>query len=190
MKIIPWFSLLQVQIDDSPEVKYNQVSLYTLLMSLQAKGFRSQTIILPMLEHFLHISLLTLHNNYDMKFPYATITCIFPSSSKLECGIQEFYSREIHAHLHFWHFNRASDNSREKKSNFAGFWGTKWRKNWSMSREFRRNLAGKQSVKKRRILWLFSGQISQEIDQFCTDQTSVFNVFLTEDIICSFNNTL
>ena len=143
MKIIPWFSLLQVQIDDSPEVKYNQVSLYTLLMSLQAKGFRSQTIILPMLEHFLHISLLTLHNNYDMKFPYATITCIFPSSSKLECGIQEFYSREIHAHLHFWHFNRASDNSREKKSNFAGFWGTKWRKNWSMSREFRRNFQGK-----------------------------------------------
>ena len=71
MKIIPWFSLLQVQIDDSPEVKYNQVSLYTLLMSLQAKGFRSQTIILPILEHFLHISLLTLHNNYDMKFPYA-----------------------------------------------------------------------------------------------------------------------
>lgn len=70
MKIIPSFSFLQVQIDDSPEVKYNQVSLYTLLMRLQAKGFRSQTIILPMLEHFLHISLLSLHNN-DMKFPYA-----------------------------------------------------------------------------------------------------------------------
>ena len=27
------------------------------------------------------------------------------------------------------------------------------------------------------------GQISQEIDRFCADQTSVFNVFLTEDII-------
>ena len=32
------------------------------------------------------------------------------------------------------------------------------------------------------------GQISQEIDRFCADQTSVFNVFLTEDITCSFNN--
>ena len=50
------------------------------------------------------------------------------------------------------------------------------------------NLAGKESVKKRRILWLFSGQISLEIGQFCADQTSVFNVFLTEVIICSFNN--
>ena len=49
-------------------------------------------------------------------------------------------------------------------------------------------LAGKKSVKKRRILWLFSGQISLEIDRFCADQTSVFNVFLTEVITCSFNN--
>ena len=35
------------------------------------------------------------------------------------------------------------------------------------------------------------GQISleiAEIDRFCTDQTSVFNVFLTEVIICSINN--
>ena len=50
------------------------------------------------------------------------------------------------------------------------------------------NLAGKQSVNKQRILRLFSGQISQEIDRFCADQTSIFNVFLTEDITCSFNN--
>ena len=48
---------------------------------------------------------------------------------------------------------------------------------------FGANLAGKQSVKKRRILCLFSGQISLEIDRFCADQTSVFNVFLTEVII-------
>ena len=34
----------------------------------------------------------------------------------------------------------------------------------------------------------FSRQISLEIDRFCADQTSVFNVFLTEDNICSFNN--
>ena len=55
---------------------------------------------------------------------------------------------------------------------------------------FRANLAGKQSVKKRQILGLFLGQISQEINRFCADQTTVLNVFLTEDIIkfCSFNN--
>ena len=29
----------------------------------------------------------------------------------------------------------------------------------------------------------FSRQISLEIDRFCADQTSVFNVFLTEDNI-------
>ena len=34
----------------------------------------------------------------------------------------------------------------------------------------------------------FSRQISLEINRFCADQTSVFNVFLTEDNICSFNN--
>ena len=33
-----------------------------------------------------------------------------------------------------------------------------------------------------------SRQISLEIDQFCANQTSIFNVFLTEVIICSFNN--
>ena len=35
------------------------------------------------------------------------------------------------------------------------------------------------------------GQISLKIDGFWADQTSVFNIFLTEVIICSFkNNTL
>ena len=29
---------------------------------------------------------------------------------------------------------------------------------------------------------------SLEIDRFCTDQTSILNVFLTEVIICSLNN--
>ena len=48
---------------------------------------------------------------------------------------------------------------------------------------FGANLAGKQLVNIWRILWLFSGQILLEIDRFCTDQTGVFNVFLTEDII-------
>ena len=55
------------------------------------------------------------------------------------------------------------DKIAEKSANFAGI--------------FRANLAGKQSVKKQQTLWLFSRQISLEIDQFCADQTSVFNVF-------------
>ena len=53
---------------------------------------------------------------------------------------------------------------------------------------FEANYTEKQSVKKKHILWLFSGKILLGIDQFCADQTSIFNVFLTEVIICSFNN--
>ena len=71
---------------------------------------------------------------------------------------------------HYFLKYRASDWSRKKKSNFAGFLGTKSRKNGA-------NLAGKKSVKKRRLLWLFSGQISLEIDRFCADQTSVLMFF-------------
>ena len=87
---------------------------------------------------------------------------------------------------------RASDRSRRKKSNFAGFLGSNSRKNRPISPEFRGKFQGKLRQKamgkKRPILLLFSRQISPEIDRFCTDQTSVFNVFLTEVIICSFNN--
>ena len=64
----------------------------------------------------------------------------------------------------------------EISANFAGIFGA--------------NFTEKISVKKKRILWLFSGQILLGIDQFCADQTSIFNVFLTEVIICSFNNKL
>ena len=78
---------------------------------------------------------------------------------------------------------RVSDNSR-KKSQFCGIFGDKIaEKSVDFAGIFRANLAGKQSVKKWRILWLFSGQILQEIDWFYADQTSVFNVFLAEDII-------
>ena len=79
---------------------------------------------------------------------------------------------------------------RGKKVKFCRIFGDKIaEKSVDFAGIFRANLAGKQSVKKWRILWLFSGQIWQEIDRFCADQTSVFNVFLTEDIInCSFNN--
>ena len=50
--------------------------------------------------------------------------------------------------------------------------------------------SGQTIGKKQPILWLFSRQISLEINRFCADQTSVLNVFLTEVIICSFNNNM
>ena len=82
------------------------------------------------------------------------------------CGVKE----AIHARLHPNNIiSRASDRSQKKKSNFARFLGT-------------------NSLKNRPILWLFSRQISLGINRLCADQTSVFNVFLTEVIICSFNN--
>ena len=57
-------------------------------------------------------------------------------------------------------------------------------KNRPILREFSRQISPKSNIgKKRPILWLFSGQISLQIDQFCADQTSVLNVFLTEVII-------
>ena len=56
---------------------------------------------------------------------------------------------------------------------------------------FRAKLHRKAIGKKWPILWLFSRQISLEIYRFCADQTSLFNVFLTELLICTFyNNTL
>ena len=42
---------------------------------------------------------------------------------------------------------------------------------------FRGKLHQKAIGKKRPILWLFSRQISLEIDQFCADQTSIFLFF-------------
>ena len=76
---------------------------------------------------------------------------------------------------------RASDRSQRKKSNFTGFLGTNSWKNRLISPEFHGKFQGKLRQKaigkKRPILWLFLKQISLEIDRFCTDQTSVFNVF-------------
>ena len=54
----------------------------------------------------------------------------------------------------------------------------------------RANFTEEQSGKKRWILWLFSGQISLAIDRFCADQTSTFNVFLTEVIIIALSKTI
>ena len=82
----------------------------------------------------------------------------------------------------------------EEKVKFRGISGDKFAENRPIQREFRGSFWGKPKqkaiVKKGPILWLFSWQISLEIDQFWADQTSIFNVFLTEVIICSFNNTL
>ena len=87
---------------------------------------------------------------------------------------------------------RASDRSR-KKVKFRGIFRDKIaQKSADFMGIFGANLAGKQSVKRRQILWLFSGQILLEIDRFCSNQTSLFNVFLTEVIInfCSFNSNM
>ena len=73
--------------------------------------------------------------------------------------------------------SRAPDRSQTKKSN--NNLGTNSQKYWPISQEFRGKLHRKAIGKKWPILWLFSRQISLEIDQFWADQTSLFNVFLT-----------
>ena len=79
-----------------------------------------------------------------------------------------------------------------KKSNFAGFLGANSRKNRPILRHFRGNvwakLRRKSIGKKGRFCGYFWGKILLDVDRLCADQTSVFNVFLTEVIICSFNN--
>ena len=79
-----------------------------------------------------------------------------------------------------------------KKSNFAGFLGANSRKNRLILRHFRGNvwakLRRKSISKKGRFCGYFWGKILLDVDRLCADQTSVFNVFLTEVIICSFNN--
>ena len=83
-------------------------------------------------------------------------------------------------------------NNMEEKVKFCGIFRDQFTEKLAdfvgISREFRGKLHQKAISKKRPILWLFSRQISLESDRFCTDQTSIFNVFLTEVIICSFNN--
>ena len=41
---------------------------------------------------------------------------------------------------------------------------------------------------KKQISWEFFRQISLEMDRFCTDLISMFKCFLTEIIICYFND--
>ena len=67
---------------------------------------------------------------------------------------------------------RASDRSRKKIQ---------------ISQEFRGNVRGKLGQK---AIGKKNGGLCGyfQIDWFCANQTSVFNVFLTEVIICSFNN--
>ena len=55
--------------------------------------------------------------------------------------------------------DRASDISRKKKQNFAGFSGANSRKNWPISREILGgNFTMKQSVKNSRFRWIFFGK--------------------------------
>ena len=79
-----------------------------------------------------------------------------------------------------------------KKSNFAGFLGANSQKNQLILRHFHGNIWAKlrrKSVgKKGRFCGYFWGKILSDVDRLCTNQTSVFNIFLTEVIICSFNN--
>ena len=79
-----------------------------------------------------------------------------------------------------------------KKANFAGFLGANSRKHRPILWHFRGNVWGKlprKSIsKKGRFCGYFWGKILLDGDRLCADQTSVFNVFLTEVIICSFNN--
>ena len=65
---------------------------------------------------------------------------------------------------------RASDRLWRKKSNFVGVLGTNLWKNqlilWKFRRKFQGELRQKAIGKKQPILWLFSRQISVEIDRF------------------------
>ena len=54
----------------------------------------------------------------------------------------------------------------EKKSNFAGVLGTNSLKNRPISREISGQTSPKAISRKQPILWLFSRQISPEIDRF------------------------
>ena len=78
-----------------------------------------------------------------------------------------------------------------KKSYFAGFLGANSRKNRPILQHLHRNVWGKllqkSSGKKGRSCSYIWGKILSDIDRFCADQTSVFNVFLT---ICSRNEAM
>ena len=76
----------------------------------------------------------------------------------------------------------------EKKSNFAGFSGTKSRKKWPISREFRGNFRGK-------LGWKAIGKKTADFVVislgFVLIRPAFLMFFLTEVMICSFNkNTL
>ena len=80
----------------------------------------------------------------------------------------------------------------QKKVKFRGIFRDKFIENLTdfvgISRKFSKKKKKKTIGKKWPILWKFSGQILLEIDRFWAHLMSVFNVFLTEIIICYFNN--
>ena len=78
---------------------------------------------------------------------------------------------------------RAFDRSPKKSPISRDFGGQIHGKINRFAGVFKANLAENQSIKKGRFCGYFL-----EANPFRADQTSVFNVFLTEVIICSFNN--
>ena len=87
-----------------------------------------------------------------------------------------------------WRLVRAFDRPQKKSQISRDFQKQNRGKIGRFRGNFRGKLGRKTIGQKKQILWLFLGRISWEIDRFCPDQTSVFYVFLTEVIICSFNN--
>ena len=75
---------------------------------------------------------------------------------------------------------RASDRSRKKVKFHWIFRGKFTEKLTDFAGIFAANLAENQSVKKGRFCGYFPGKLRQRSIGFCADQTSVFNVFLTE----------
>ena len=95
--------------------------------------------------------------------------------------------REIFVTL-FW----ASDNSRKKNSNFMDFQGQIRGKIGQFCGNFAgvfgANFTKRQSVKNGQFCGSFQGKFCQKSIGFALIRPVFFNVFLTEIIICSFNN--
>ena len=82
--------------------------------------------------------------------------------------------------------------SRRKKVKFRGIFSDKFaEKSADFRIIFLANIVEKQSVKNGRFCGYFKANFARNQKfNLCTDQTSVFNVFLTKVIICSFNNNI
>ena len=104
-----------------------------------------------------------------VSFGDETLCRMFDISSQSKSFLKEKLRMQILSSVS----SRASDISRKKKQDFAGFSGANSRKNRPISREISGgNFAKKQSVKNSRFRWIFLANFAK-IDQFCVDMTSV-----------------